>query len=171
VQLLRPTLADLPFIMTTERTAGYERVLGRSDAGWHRAALADPRLAYFIGVRGGEPIGFAILRDWGAPEQVVHLKRFAVVEPGIGLGAPFLRAVIDAVFERTDAWRLSLGLFPENARARRLYERAGFTLEGVSRGSARFAGVNRDELAMAMLRSDWKAAREPAPITRAPADI
>ena len=158
MQLIRPALADLPFIMATERTPGYERVLGRSDEGWHRAALCDPRLAYFLGARDGAPIGFAILRDWGARERVAHIKRFAVVRPGEGLGKPFLRAVVDAAFGETDVYRLSLGLFPENLRARRLYEGVGFKLEGVSRGSAAFHGVHRDELVMALLRPEWAQA-------------
>jgi RimJ/RimL family protein N-acetyltransferase len=155
VRLIRPTLADIPFIMATERTEGYEHLVGRSDEAWHSAALGDARFAYFIGELGGESIGFAILRDWAAPERVAHIKRFAVVRPGQGLGRAFLRAVVDAVFAQTNAYRLSLGLFPENARARRAYESAGFKAEGVSRGSAFFQGVNRDELVMSLLRPEW----------------
>ena len=146
--------------MAIERTPGYEAVLGRSDEGWHRAALSDPRMAYFVGALGSETIGFAIVRDWAAPERVAHIKRFAVVQPGQGYGKPFIRAVVDAVFERTSAFRLSLGLFPENARARRLYEGAGFKPEGVSRGSAFLGGAHRDELVMAILRPEWARARE-----------
>jgi len=155
VKLIRPTTADIPFIMATERIEGYELLLGRSDEAWHRHALGDARFAYFIGKLGDEPIGFAILRDWAAPEQVTHIKRFAVVRPGQGLGKLFLRAVVDAVFAQTSAYRLSLGLFPENIRARRVYENGRFKVEGISRGSAYFNGVNRDELVMSILRPEW----------------
>ena len=162
VRLIRPGLAELPFIMATERTPGYEYVLGRSDEGWHRAALVDPRFAYFVGMAAGAPVGFAIVRDWGAPEGAAHIKRFAVARPGEGFGKPLISAVVDAVFGETRSFRLSLGLFPENARARRLYEGAGFRLEGVSRGSALFNGIHRDELVMAILRPDWAQARAAA---------
>jgi len=160
LQLVRPTLADVPFIMATERGEGYERWLGRSDHGWHCAALSDGRFAYFIARLDDEPIGFAILRDWGSSERIAHIKRLAVVRPGEGLGKPFLRALVDAAFQQTDAYRLSLGLFPDNLRARRAYETAGFKAEGVSRGSAFFGGVNRDELVMSMLRPEWARARD-----------
>jgi RimJ/RimL family protein N-acetyltransferase len=73
-----------------------------------------------------------------------------------------LRAVVDAVFAQTSAYRLSLGLFPENTRARRTYEGAGFKAEGVSRGSALFNGDNRDELVMSLLRPEWAASDKPA---------
>src|SRR5260370_15328830 len=163
VRLIRPDLADIPFIMATERTPGYEHVLGRSEEGWHSAALSDPRFAYFVGVVGNARIGFAIVRDWAAPEGAAHIKRFAVVRPGEGYGKLLIHAVVDAVFDETSAYRLSLGLFPENARAQRLYEGAGFLLEGVSRGSACFNSVHRDELVMAIVRSEWAPARTVRP--------
>jgi RimJ/RimL family protein N-acetyltransferase len=77
------------------------------------------------------------------------------VRPGQGLGKPFLRAVVGAVFGQTKAYRLSLGLFPDNLRARRVYENVGFKPKGVARGSAFFNGVNRDELVMSILRPEW----------------
>jgi RimJ/RimL family protein N-acetyltransferase len=159
VQLIRPAPADIPFVMATERIAGYEQWLGRSDEAWHRAALVDARFAYFVGRLDGEPIGFAILQGWAAAEQVTHIKRFAVVRPGQGLGKVFLRAIVDAIFAETKTFRLSLGLFPENLRARRAYEGVGFKAEGISRGSALFHGAHRDELVMALLRPEWMQAQ------------
>jgi RimJ/RimL family protein N-acetyltransferase len=158
----RAVEADIPFIMATERREAYETVLGRSDEAWHRAALTEKRYAYFLARDGAEPIGFVILRDWDAPEQVTHIKRIAVVDPGRGHGRAFLDLILDSVFGETQAYRLSLGLFPENLRARRAYEGVGFKAEGVSRGSAYFQGVNRDELVMAILRPEWRALREGA---------
>jgi RimJ/RimL family protein N-acetyltransferase len=155
MQLIRPKIADIPFIMATERIEGYEHLVGRSDEGWHYAALSDARFAYFVAKLAGESIGFAILRDWASAEQVTHIKRVAVARPGQGLGRLFLNAVVDAVFKQTKAYRLSLGLFPDNLRARRAYESVGFEPEGVSRGSAFFNGVNRDELVMSILRPEW----------------
>ncbi len=70
-----------------------------------------------------------------------------------------LAAVIDRVFRDTDAYRLQIGLFPDNLRARRAYEATGFRAEGVSRGSAYFNGVHRDELVMSLLRPEWEAGR------------
>lgn len=166
MRLIRPTAADIPFIMATERIEGYERLVGRSDEEWHRAALADASFAYFIGRLDDAAIGFAILRGWAAPEQVTHIKRLAVVRPGQGLGKAFLRTVVGAVFGETNAYRLSIGLFPENMRARRAYEGVGFQAEGVSRGSALFEGTNRDELVMSLLRPEWAALCAPAPPPR-----
>jgi RimJ/RimL family protein N-acetyltransferase len=149
----------IAFIMATERTAGYDSFVGRWDEAKHRAALADGRHAYFVARQNGEPVGFTILRDWASPERVTLVKRIAVCDPGQGYGRALLRAVVDAAFEATDAWRLWLGVFPENLRAQKSYAAVGFQPEGVARGSAFFGGVHRDELVMALLRPEWEARR------------
>ncbi|WP_256752000.1 GNAT family N-acetyltransferase [Mesorhizobium sp. Mes31] len=162
-QLLRATETDLPFIMATERGEGYDAFVGRWDEARHREAIVDGSHAYFVGVDGSVPIGFAILRQWASVERVTLVKRIAVVVPGQGHGRVLLSAVVDRVFVETDAHRLCIGLFPDNHRARRAYEAVGFTAEGIARGSAFFHGVHRDELVMAQLRPEWEQRRSQAP--------
>jgi hypothetical protein len=79
--LVRATEADLSFIMATQRTPGYEDLVGRSDQAEHRAALADPGYAYFVARLAEERVGFAIVRDWASAEQVTLIKRVAVSRP------------------------------------------------------------------------------------------
>jgi diamine N-acetyltransferase len=160
VDRLKVTRADasaIPFVMATERSAGFDQFVGRWDEAQHRAALADGRHVYFLSRDGAEPVGFVIVRDWASPERVTLIKRMAVCRPGLGYGRALLVQVVDAVFGETNAWRVWLGVFPENARARRAYEAVGFKAEGVARGSAFLGGVYRDELVMALLRPDWEA--------------
>ena len=149
----------IAFVMATERGPGFDALVGRWDETRHRAALADGRHAYFVGRQAGAPIGFVIVRDWASPERVTLIKRIAVADPGRGHGRALLRVVLDAVFEDTPAWRLWLGVFPDNRRAQRAYRAVGFEPEGIARGSAFFGGVHRDELVMALLRPDWERAR------------
>ena len=156
IRLERGGEALISFIMATERLPGYEALVGRWDEARHRQALRDPRHAYFVAFEGKEPVGFAILRDWASPEQVTLIKRVAVAKTGSGYGRHVLRAVVDAVFGETNAYRLWLGVFPENTRARRAYEAVGFKAEGLARGSAFFGGEHRDELTMSILRPEWE---------------
>lgn len=143
----------------TERHEGYETLVGRWDGDRHAATLADPAYAYFVARLADEPVGFTILRDWRSPDQVCLLKRIAVTRPGQGIGRALLDGVIERLFRDTDTWRLWLGVFPDNHRARRCYEAVGFRAEGVARGSAYFGGEHRDELIMALLRPEWAARR------------
>jgi ribosomal protein S18 acetylase RimI-like enzyme len=159
LQLVRGTDAHVSFVMATERTEGYEKLVGRWDEAQHRAALADSRYAYFIGRVQSNDVGFAIVRDWASPERVSHVKRVAVCRPGLGYGKMLLARLVEVIFRDTDAYRIWLGLFPDNDRARRTYQAVGFKAEGVSRGSAFFGGVHRDELVMALLRPEWSNGR------------
>jgi RimJ/RimL family protein N-acetyltransferase len=156
-QLARAAAADLPFIMATERREGYDALVGRWDEARHREAFTDGSHAYFLGVDGSTPIGFVILRYWASIDRVTLVRRIAVVTPGLGFGRKLLSATVERVFQDTDAYRLCLGLFPDNHRARRVYEAVGFSAEGIARGSAFFGGVQRDELIMSLLRPDWNA--------------
>lgn len=158
LRLVKATEADLPFVMATERREGYGAFVGRWDEARHRAALADPTHAYFIGMRGTDPVGFVIVQGWNSPDRVSTVRRIAVCDPGQGQGRELLRAVVETVFGETAAHRLWLGVFPENARARRAYEAVGFVAEGISRGSAFSAGIPKDQLVMSILRPEWPAA-------------
>jgi RimJ/RimL family protein N-acetyltransferase len=156
--LRRGAAADLPFVMQTERLDGYDALVGRWDGPQHEARLADPRYAYFLAEVAGQPVGFAILRDWA--QQATLVQRVAVAAPGRGFGKAMMQKVVDAAFGETDVYRLSIGCFPDNLRARRTYEAVGFVAEGIARGSAFFHGVHRDELILAQLRPDWEARRQ-----------
>ena len=158
-QLVQGTADDIAFVMAAERLPGYDEFVGRWSEAQHRAAFADGHHAYFIARLESQDIGFAIVRDWASPERVACIKRIAVSSPGQGHGKMFLASLVDRIFSETEAHRIWLGVFPENDRARRAYEAAGFKAEGVARGSAFFGGVYRDELVMALLRPDWLAGR------------
>ena len=155
MELNRGRADDIDFIMATERLDGYEQLVGRWDAAQHRAALADGRHAYFVGRIDAKAVGFAIVRDWASAERVAHIKRIAVSRPGLGHGRSLLALLVERIFTDTDAYRIWLGVFPDNIRARHSYEAVGFQAEGVARGNAFFNGVHRDELVMALLRSEW----------------
>jgi RimJ/RimL family protein N-acetyltransferase len=160
IALRRAAVADLAFIMRTERLDGYDALVGRWGARQHELAFADPRYAYFVAEVEGVPVGFALLRDWASSDQVTLVKRVAVAEPGRGFGKAMMRAVVEAAFAETDVYRLWIGCFPDNLRARHTYEAVGFVAEGIARGNAFFHGEHRDELILAQLRPDWVAGRQ-----------
>jgi hypothetical protein len=53
LEIVRATDADIPYVMATERTPGYEVFIGRWEHEQHARALADGRHAYFLGRRAG----------------------------------------------------------------------------------------------------------------------
>jgi GNAT superfamily N-acetyltransferase len=80
--------------------------------------------------RDGQIVGYAVLINFWSNEcggNVVIIDELYVAQPfrGQGIGADFVRHLID--IEWNDAVAVRLEVTPRNARARRLYERLGFS--------------------------------------------
>jgi RimJ/RimL family protein N-acetyltransferase len=107
--------------------------------------------------RDGEPFGNLCLgtgHSW-----MLELQVIAVAESGSGAGRYAMQYVIWRAFDEMKANRISLEVLAENARARALYERAGFTAEGMFRSGYRADdGTYRDLMAYGMLASDPRPA-------------
>ena len=150
---------DLEAILALERGPGYEAYVGRSSPAEHAEMLASDRYVYLVGLEAaGRPFAFAILRDPDDPHGNLYLKRVAVDHPGEGRGGRFLSAVLDWAFAETTAHRFHLDCFVENMRARKAYEKLGFSHDGVLR-EAYLApdGRRRDLALMALTRPEWQA--------------
>ncbi|TSB25614.1 GNAT family N-acetyltransferase [Streptomyces benahoarensis] len=71
-----------------------------------------------------------------------------------GLGTEAIRLLLDHAFDRVRLHRVRLEVFAFNDRARRAYERCGFTVEGRMRQALRWDGAWHDVLVMAALRTE-----------------
>ena len=150
--------ADIPFIMATERTPGYDRFLGRFEEAEHLRLIGDASWAYFVAAdESGSSVGFAILNDLDNRDGNVCLKRLAVREAGQGIGTAILPPLLSWVFEKTSTHRFWLNVIDYNVRGLSLYHRAGFVKEGVKRQSALLADGSRADLVMmSILRPEWE---------------
>lgn len=116
---------DIPEIMRLERLPGYDAVVGRFEADEHAAEFASPHACYF-GLRDGDRLaGFVIMQ--AIREPTVLLRRIAVGQPERGIGTRLVRGVMDWTFQTTPAKALKLDVHLDNARAKHVYEREGFT--------------------------------------------
>lgn len=78
-----------------------------------------------------------------------------------GYGTDTLRAICDFAFGRLRLERVSLLVYASNARGRRAYEKAGFTLEGTFRRAHFARGRHEDVHVMSRLRAEWEAVAPP----------
>jgi ribosomal protein S18 acetylase RimI-like enzyme len=84
-------------------------------------------------------------------EHVWHVNGLAV-DPefgGRGIGRALMQRLMEEARARGGA-RMTLRVFAPNERARRLYERLGFEVEGVLRGEFRQGDVDIDDVFMAI---------------------
>jgi RimJ/RimL family protein N-acetyltransferase len=78
---------------------------------------------------------------------------------GRGLGTEATRLIVGHGFERLGLHRIQLEAYSHNLRALRVYEKAGFVVEGVRREAHFREGVWVDEVLMAILDHEWAARR------------
>jgi GNAT superfamily N-acetyltransferase len=103
--------------------------------------------------RDGKPFGNLCLGT--AIPWLLELQVVAVWESGGGAGRYVMQYVIWHAFDDIKANRIYLEVLVENARARALYERAGFKAEGLFRcGYQDEDGIFRDVVPYGMLASD-----------------
>lgn len=101
-------------------------------------------------------LGEAVLNDFDADNASVNY-RIWLAGPhayGNGYGTEVTRLVLDYALGPAGLHRVSLGVFDFNPRARRVYEKCGFQLEGRLRHVLRWEGEWHDELVMSVLSTD-----------------
>jgi RimJ/RimL family protein N-acetyltransferase len=102
----------------------------------------------------GEIIGNVLVSvDRGVATEHIGVLSITIAEPwrDVGIGTELVAAAQRWVVER-GLRKLSLGVFPENARAIAVYEKRGFVREGLRHGQYRSGSVFRDEVLMAWFR-------------------
>ncbi|MFD9026072.1 GNAT family N-acetyltransferase [Streptomyces parvulus] len=127
---------------------------------WYGARTADPdRLDLAVTDRAtGELVGEVVLYDGDpAARSCTFRTLIGARGRGRGLGSEATRLIVGHGFERAGLHRVQLEVYAHNARARRVYEKAGFVVEGIRREAALRDGVWVDEVLMAVLEHEWAA--------------
>ncbi|MEU3615867.1 GNAT family protein [Streptomyces sp. NPDC006872] len=129
---------------------------------WYASRSAQPdRLDLAVIDRAtGELVGEVVLHEWD-PDARGCTFRTLIGPRGRdrGLGTEATRLIVDHGFEQLGLHRVQLELYGDNGRARRVYEKVGFVVEGVRREAALRDGVWVDEVLMAILDREWTAAQ------------
>jgi RimJ/RimL family protein N-acetyltransferase len=131
---------------------------------WAANASVNPNTpCYIIQTLAGVDIGNIVLHIEGARASL----GIAIHEPAYwarGLGTDAVQTLVDGAFRVRPLVRIELTVYPDNVRAIRCYERAGFSREGVMRSYAYKDGTYADVLLMSILHEEWlarTAARHP----------
>jgi len=104
----------------------------------------------------GAFLGEAVINDLD-PDNESAGYRLWLAGPAVfgrGYGSEVTRLVVDYALDQVGLHRLSLEVFDHNPRARRVYEKCGFVVEGRLREALLWDGRRHDTLAMAILRTD-----------------
>ncbi|TCU40001.1 GNAT family N-acetyltransferase [Rhizobium azibense] len=110
----------------------------------------------FVAVRDGEVVGWCDIRRHSFPS---HAHRGSLgmgiisAHRGQGIGSRLMETTLKQAREY-NIIRVELSVHADNARAIRLYEKAGFVSEGVSKDAVRIDGRYIDVVNMALIFSE-----------------
>ncbi|MCB5167575.1 GNAT family N-acetyltransferase [Streptomyces bambusae] len=104
----------------------------------------------------GRVIGEVVLNLWDRHNESCSFRiGFVPGTHGRGLGTEATRLIVGHGFEQLGLHRISLEVYAFNPRARRVYEKVGFTPEGTLRDALLWQGRRVDATLMSLLAPDW----------------
>ena len=175
--VLKPvTVADVPRLhelMRDRETTVLTGSTHRSDASdavehplavleevYGRWATATDRVVWTVRAADDDTVlGEVVLNDHDPDNRSCGLRLWLGEGRGRGLGTEATRLAVDHAFGALGLQRVELEVYAFNPRARHVYEKVGFVLEGTRRQALRFDDGWVDCHVMAMVRSDWQPAR------------
>lgn len=122
-------------------------------AGW--AERTDRHVWAIVDLADDAVVGEVLLTDLDEGNQSCGFRIWIAGATGRGLGTEATRLVLRHAFEAELLHRVQLEVYAFNPRARRVYEKAGFVVEGTMREALRFDDGWVDAHVMAILAQDW----------------
>lgn len=104
----------------------------------------------------GVVVGEVVLNHWDPGSRGISYR--TLIGPqgrDRGFGTEATRLIVGYAFEQLRLHRVELEVFAFNGRARRVYEKVGFVVEGTRRDALYFDGLWVDSHIMAILEQEW----------------
>lgn len=121
-----------------------------------RATARDRLDLAIVDAATGGLVGEAVLNEWDEANRSCNF-RILIGSEGRdrGLGTEATRLIVGHGFTELELHRIHLYVYAFNPRARRVYEKAGFTAEGIDRDALLHDGVWVDAVRMSILEHEW----------------
>ncbi|MGI5889177.1 MAG: GNAT family N-acetyltransferase, partial [Oscillospiraceae bacterium] len=108
----------------------------------------------------GRILGESVINeiDWNDRSANYRIAIFHTSDCGKGIGSWAAGETCRFAFGMIHLKRLSLDVFSFNGRARKTYEKAGFRITDIDRGSVVDRGIPADDIIMTLTSDEWKKA-------------
>ena len=125
---------------------------------WYENTIQNKNNIRFIIEAEGKSIGLATLTniDWKNRKASHGIKLFSDDIKGKGYGTDAVRTIMKYAFEELQLNRLYGSILEYNTASRRLYEKCGWTEEGIERKSIFKYNKYHDEIILGVLKEDYE---------------
>lgn len=151
-----PEIADLVrgapiYTNLTMETKRFEKGLQNGEA-----------LRLIISTIDCEPIGFMVISDLDKPNKKANIGMLIGEKDfwNQGVGSQAMEIILKYFFDNLDFNRIGLEVFEYNLRARHMYEKVGFTVEGVQRQGLLREDKFYDVILMGITKEDYNRNQE-----------
>lgn len=119
---------------------------------------ATDRYDFLIIAPNGQPIGETVINeiDFKNKSANFRIALFNNQHMNKGIGSWATQETVHFAFNEIKLHRLELDVFSINKRAQKVYEKAGFKVEGVRREALLIDGQYVDDILMSILVDEWK---------------
>lgn len=103
-------------------------------------------------------VGYVVLYDiyWNLQVASVGIAIGDLADRGHGYGRDGMELILRYAFNELNLHRVALTVLARNTAARRMYEAAGFHVEGVMRDNDFRDGIRGDDIMMSILAPEWR---------------
>lgn len=128
---------------------------------YEKCLISEDRYDFLIFSPEGKIIGESVINDidWKVKSANYRICIFHSVERGKGIGSWAVKTAICFAFEELKLHRLELDVFSFNERAKHLYEKSGFKVEGIRRDAVLDEGKYADDIFMSILEVEYSKNR------------
>ncbi|MFC7401628.1 GNAT family N-acetyltransferase [Citricoccus sp. GCM10030269] len=162
--VLHPLLADPEVarltgsVHSTEAAADVPWTVEQVTEIYDRWSRAEDRIVWVIeDIATGEVVGESVLHELDSGNLSCGFRIWISGARDRGLGSESVELTLRHAFEEQGLHRVGLEVYAFNPRARRVYEKAGFVLEGTLRQALLFDGEWIDAHVMGILAHEWRA--------------
>lgn len=138
----------------TKEVSDYDTIVSY----YHRIVDDVNRYDFMIIDSNGKFIGESVINeiDWETKSANFRIVIFDSNNCSKGIGTWAVKQTRDFAFETLKLHRLELDVFSFNKRAQKVYEKAGFKIEGIRKEAILDSNEYADDVLMAILEDEWK---------------
>ncbi len=149
---------DIHYIISTQTLPHVREYISAISQDDIVAGINSSDETYLIGIdTNGNNVAYAHLCGLSLQNQSIELRQLAVSSASGGYGRSFIQLLISEALDKHHANRFWLDVFPQNSRARHVYQQAGFVEEGTLRDHYLWSGRFQSAVIMSILAREYTA--------------